>query len=122
MGRGVTASSRPTPLTRFASQIDLSPMGRGEVSMLIHSKTTMLLVLVLVLVRRRRPQAEQGGERTAMAGVDGGIGAHARLQLADMSVIAVEIDSHRHPLHYLDEVAGGILRRQDRELRAGAGA
>ena len=76
----------------------------------------------LVLVRRRRRQAEQGGERTAMAGVDGGIGAHAGLQLADVFVIAVEIDSHRHPLHHLDEVAGGVLRRQDRELRAGAGA
>src|SRR5467141_2272333 len=36
--------------------------------------------------------------------------------------MAVEIDPHRHALHHLDEIAGGILRRQDRELRAGAGA
>ncbi len=57
-----------------------------------------------------------------MAGVDGGIGAHSGLQLLDVLVVAVEVDSHRHPLHHLDEIAGGVLRRQDRELRAGAGA
>ena len=36
-------------------------------------------------------------------------------------VVVVEIDPHRHALHHLDEIAGGVLRRQDRELRAGAG-
>ena len=35
---------------------------------------------------------------------------------------ALEIDPHRHALHHLDEIAGGVLRRQDRELRAGAWA
>src|SRR5690349_11428052 len=32
----------------------------------------------------------------------------------------VEHDLHRHPLHHLDEVAGGVLRRQQAEARAGA--
>src|SRR5882724_5563357 len=76
----------------------------------------------VLLCGRRRREAEQRCERTAMTGVDGGIGAHAGLQLLDVFVVAVEIDPHRHPLHHLDEIAGGVLRRQDRELRAGAGA
>src|SRR6266849_6906190 len=81
-----------------------------------------LLMALVLFPRHCRREAEQGSERAAMAGVDRGIGAHAGLQLLDVFVIAVEIDSHRHPLHHLDEVTGGVLRRQDRELRAGAGA
>ena len=61
------------------------------------------------------------GERTAMVGVDRDIDAHAGLQLLDELVVGIEIDPHRHALHHLDEVAGGVLRRQDRELRAGSG-
>ena len=34
----------------------------------------------------------------------------------------IESDADRHALHDLDPVAAGVLRRQDRELRAGAGA
>ena len=34
----------------------------------------------------------------------------------------VEPHPERHPLHHLDPVAAGVLRRQERELRAGAGA
>ena len=34
----------------------------------------------------------------------------------------VELHPERHPLHHLDPVAAGVLRRQERELRAGAGA
>src|SRR3954469_13166154 len=74
---------------------------------------------VLVLTGGRR-QAEQAGERALVAGVDGGIDAHAGLQLPHIFVGLVEIDPDRHTLHHLDEVAGGVLRRQDRELRAGA--
>src|SRR6476661_7226863 len=80
------------------------------------------LMALVLFGRDRRREAEQTGERAAMAGVDGGIGAHAGLQLADVFVMAVEIDSHRHALHHLDEIAGGVLRRQDRELRPGARA
>ena len=39
------------------------------------------------------------------------------------SVLAVgEAHPERHALHHLDPVAAGVLRRQQRELRAGAGA
>src|SRR6202022_5009854 len=79
-------------------------------------------VVMSVLCGSRRRKAEQGRERATMAGVDRGVGAHAGFQLLDVAVVAVEIDPHRHTLHHLDEVAGGVLRRQDRELRAGAGA
>ena len=32
-----------------------------------------------------------------------------------------QLDAHRHALHHLDPVAGGVLRRQQRKGRAGAG-
>ena len=35
---------------------------------------------------------------------------------------SVELHPERHALHHLDPVAAGVLRRQQRELRAGAGA
>src|SRR5215208_6127757 len=79
------------------------------------------MALVVLLVGYRRRQAEQGGQRAAMVGVDRGVDAHAGLQLADELVVLVEIDPHRNALHHLDEIARGVLRRQDRELRAGAG-
>src|SRR5580692_8748862 len=81
----------------------------------IGAAAPVLMRSVLLLVRHRRPQAEQSGERAAMVGVDGGIGAHAGFQLPDPAVIAVEVDPNRHTLHHLDEIAGGVLRRQDRE-------
>src|SRR3954466_3097379 len=79
-------------------------------------------VLMSVLCGHRRREAQQGGKRTPMAGVDRSVGAHARLQLLHELVVAVEIDPYRGPQHHLDEVAGGVLRRRDRKLRAGAGA
>src|ERR1700721_647972 len=83
----------------------------------IGAGAAVLLALVL-FGRHRRREAEQGGKRTAMAGVDRGIGAHAGFQLADVFVIVVEIDSHRHPPYHLDDIAGGVLRGQDRTLPA----
>src|SRR6266480_129686 len=80
----------------------------------------VLMVLVL-FGRDRRREAEQGGERAAMAGVDRGIGAHARLQLADILVIAVEIDPHRHSLYQLYEVSRDLLslpNRRSSDLRS----
>src|SRR5258708_3276476 len=59
--------------------------------------------------------------RAAMVGVDCRVDAHAGLQLADELVVLVEIDPYWHALHHLDEIARRVLRRQDRELRAGAG-
>src|SRR4051812_23927936 len=80
----------------------------------------VVMALFLVLVRHRRRHAEQGWQRAMMVGVDGGVDAHAGLQLADELVVLVEIDPYRDALHHLDEIARRVLRRQDRELRAGA--
>src|SRR6478672_5670120 len=63
-----------------------------------------VFVLIFVLARGRR-QAEQTGERALVAGVDGGVNAHAGLQLAYVFVGLVEIDADRHALHHLDEIA-----------------
>src|SRR5215212_5800717 len=80
------------------------------------------VVVMLVLCRDRGREAQQRGERPAMAGVDRGVGAHPGLQLLHELVVAVEVDPHRHALHHLDEVAGSVLRRQYRKLRAGTRA
>src|SRR5437773_12104120 len=72
-------------------------------------------VLVVIRIRRCRREAEQAGKRAAMIGVDRRVDAHAGFQLADEFVVAVEINPHRHALHHLDEIASGVLRRQDRE-------
>src|SRR3954453_6591446 len=86
----------------------------------IGSVPVSVFVRIFVLARGRR-QAEQAGERAPVAGVDGGVDAHAGLQLAHVFVGLVEIDANRHALHHLDEIAAGVLRWQNRELRAGAG-
>ncbi len=36
-------------------------------------------------------------------------------------LVGVEAEAQRHALHHLDPIAARVLRRQDRELRAGAG-
>src|SRR5579885_2532535 len=56
----------------------------------------------------------------AVAGVDFDIHAHAGAQQAGVLVL-VEGDAHGHALHHFDPVPGGVLRRQNGELRAGAG-
>ena len=63
----------------------------------------------------------QERRQPAMAGVDVDDDAHAGAQQMRVLVL-VEGDAQGHALHHLDPVAGGVLRRQDRELRAGAGA
>src|SRR3954451_18443341 len=79
-------------------------------------------VLMSVLCGHRRRKAQQGGKRTPMAGVDRSVGAHARLQLLHELDVAVEVAPLRYLLHRLAVLAGGVLLRQDRKLRAGAGA
>src|SRR5712675_3355159 len=81
----------------------------------------VVMALFVVLVRHRRRHAEHGRQRAAVVGVYGGEDAHAGLQLADELVVLVEIDPYWHALHHLDEIARRVLRRKDRELRAGAG-
>ena len=40
-------------------------------------------------------------------------------QRALLRVVSLELDADRQPLHHLDEVAGGVLRRQQRQRRSG---
>src|SRR3954469_21250971 len=49
----------------------------------------VVLTALVLFCRNRRRKAEQGSERAPMAGVDGGIGAHAGLQLPDVFVVVV---------------------------------
>ena len=58
-------------------------------------------------------------QRAHAAGVDRYIGAHAGAQFANV-LIGFELNAQRHALHDLDPIAAGVLRRQDRKLRARA--
>ena len=54
----------------------------------------------------------------AFARVDGGVDRHAGAQEVLLGDILRHADAHRQPLHDLGEVAGGVVRRQQREYRA----
>src|SRR5437764_15137273 len=62
-------------------------------------------VLVVIRIRRCRREAEQASQRAAMVGVDRRVDAHAGFELADESVVLVEINPHRHALHHFYEIA-----------------
>jgi hypothetical protein len=87
-----------------------------------------VIAQIVTMVRRRPGTATGAAAEFGMAGQSSFAAtagepnklASERRCLVSM-VILVEIDPHRHALHHLDEIAGGVLRRQDRELRAGAG-
>src|SRR5712671_5578648 len=55
----------------------------------------------------------------AGAGIDGRINRHARAQQVLLRDILRHTNANRQPLHDLGEVAGGVIRRQQREHRAG---
>src|SRR6185312_2158325 len=79
-------------------------------------------VVMIGLLALGGREAEQAAKRAMMVGIDRHVRTHAGLELAHVLVMAVEVDPHRYALHDLDEVAGGVLRRKDGELRTGAGA
>ena len=54
------------------------------------------MVRLFLVLLRDRGRAEQVRQRAAMVGVDGGVDAHAGLQLADELVVLVEIDPQRN--------------------------
>src|SRR5258705_1347010 len=54
----------------------------------------------------------------AVAGIDGGIDRHAGAQKVLSGDILRHANPNRKPLHDLGEVAGGVIRRQQREHRA----
>src|SRR5512139_538029 len=74
------------------------------------------LAAVMGCVSERETQ-----QSAAMAGVDFHPGTEACTQLRH-SRLGIELDSQRDPLGDLDPVAGGVLRRDDRELGAGGRA
>ena len=63
--------------------------------------------------------AEEGLQAALATGVDRDDGAHAGAQTLGV-LVRREAEAQRHALDDLDPVAAGVLRRQDRELRAGA--
>ena len=56
-----------------------------------------------------------------LGGIDGGIDRHAGAQQVLPRDILRHADANRQPLHDLGEVAGGVVRRQQREHRARRG-
>src|SRR6266478_6697533 len=75
------------------------------------------------LIRRLVGGADVGSEpgpgfavgQHGRLGVDGRLGRHARAQQAG-ELVVVEHDLHRHALHDLGEIAGGVVGRQQREF------
>src|SRR5258705_5676309 len=59
--------------------------------------------------------ADQGRKAAATAGVDVDGDAHPDPQRR-LTLGGVDPHADRNPLHYLDPVAGGVLRRQQREF------
>src|SRR6478752_4814721 len=55
--------------------------------------------------------------RARLAGIDMGNDGHSGQQAFQQRLVIVELDPNRHPLNHLGEIAGGIVRRQQRELR-----
>src|SRR3984893_2257198 len=68
----------------------------------------------------RSEVAPQLAQRALMAGVDRDLDAHAGAQRKAVPNLA-EGKPNRDALHHLDPVAGGILRRQQRNSRAAGG-
>src|ERR1700736_1004427 len=57
--------------------------------------------------------------RPRIPGVDIGDNRHARQQALEQRLVLVEDDPDRNALHHLGEIAGGVVRWQQRELRSG---
>src|ERR1700692_4993983 len=68
----------------------------------------------------RSEVAPQLAQRASMAGIDRDFDAHAGAQREIIRGM-IEGKPNRDALHHLDPVAGGILRRQQREYRAAGG-
>src|SRR5262245_22241356 len=71
-----------------------------------------------LLFRRDRRRAEERPQAAAMAGIDRDVDAHAGGQPGSACLV-LDGELHRHALHHLHPVAGGVLRRQDREFGTG---
>src|SRR6266702_6877389 len=51
--------------------------------------------------------------------VDAGDDRHARHEPRQQRLVVIELDAHGNALHHLGEIAGGVVGRQQRDLRTG---
>src|SRR5579883_2473052 len=85
-------------------------------------RRSVVLDLGLRGLRAEAEQGQQSRPRLAfVARMDRGDDGEAWPQLAALERFGVERDANRHALHNLGEIAGRIVGRQQRELRAGGG-
>src|SRR5260370_719257 len=75
---------------------------------------------------RAMPRRETGPSAWSAAivsviGVNVGHDRHSRQQPLQQRLALVELDPDRNALDHLGEIAGGVIRRQQRELRAAGG-
>src|SRR3954465_3150117 len=71
--------------------------------------------------RESGPRLASAFSAFAGLGVDAGDDRHARHQPRQQRLVVVELDAHGNALHDLGEVTGCVVRRQQRDLRAGRG-
>src|SRR5882757_8750344 len=64
------------------------------------------------------PASLLSATRPRLIGMNPGDDRHARQQPVQQRLTLIELDPDRHPLHHLGEIAGGIVGRQQRELRS----
>ena len=81
--------------------------------------------LVIVDGRNHYPQdleySAQEASRALRTGYVAAFSYACPAQFDGSAVVGVECDLHRNPLHHLGEIAGGVVRRQQREFLAAGG-
>src|ERR1700753_3161395 len=89
-------------------------------AMASQSRSPAFLVWIFTVLAGAAVQSRTRARRRR-AGIDPRLRRQAGADFDALQAVAVEQDLHRHALDDLGEVAGGVLRRQQRELRTGAG-
>src|SRR6185312_8636602 len=105
-------SGRPTVVSR------LSKLARNEPS---STAATANSGCGATPPRESGPRLESSFSAIAGLGVDAGHDRHARHQPRQQRLVVIELDAHGNALHDFCEVAGCVVRRQQRDLRAGCG-
>src|SRR3984893_15514633 len=109
-------------MAQTVSSVRRIPEGRGSAVVMVFPRNLSCRRLLLAERGRRLEQrADQFAERSAPAGIDLDVHAHAGAKVFGV-LVGCECDAHRNALHHLHPVPTGVLRRQDGELRAGARA
>src|SRR5262249_55294956 len=88
----------------------------------VMSRTAMKFATASTIAASQSAAPSRGFECSVCiaASVDGGGHGEADLQRPGGELVGLERDADRHALHHLDPVAGGVLRRDGGEGRAGA--